>query len=430
MGTSYESSALRRLRVAIETAGNFAVDQTGSPSNFKDVPFTEDTWSPSYDQEQLYPQTVRSTLDDYELEVLGRKSAKAAFSTALAGTGILQDGTQAAAALPVASGTGVVCWINMMLQTVLGGAQQEAGGLGATTQVQAGTTATVVNVTAGHGVRFVAGKVIGCVVNGRMELREVLSRSTDAISVKVAFSGVPATSSTAYSGVTYFLAKDPTSTLQLWAEGAHDYDRFWLGGMNGGFSLETKVGTAAIPKIGWQLAGPLWTKMSNAAMTAASYPNYTLAAMGDFELVVGTVGSTTLTRQPISDMTWAPAVTYQQITSGAVSGAVQSILRQRRIRKAPVWGGTFTPYWDNVTDYFAAQAARTSLAFFLQIGSSTTGPCFLISAPTAQIEPVMGVKPTGGVAGQQVTFRCRNDSALGDGTGGLLDSPLRITIVG
>lgn len=429
MGTSYESSLLRRLRVALEAPGSFAVDQTGTAANFDDVPFTEDTWSPSHDQEQLYPQTVQQTMDQYEKEVLGRKSTKVRFSTALAGSGILQDGSQAAAALPVPTGTGVKWWLAKMWAAIMGGYAQEAGGLGATTQVQAGTTTTTINVTGGHGVRFTAGRVIACTVNGRLELREVLSRSTDAISVKVAFSGIPSTSSTVYGGPTAYLTADPAYTLQLWAEGAHDYDRFWYGGLNGGFSLETKVGTAALPKLAFDLAGPLWTKMSNVALAAATYGNYSLATMGDFEMIVATVGSTTLTRQPISDASWAPAVTYQQITSGTVAGAVQSILRQRRIRKVPVWGGSFTPYWDNVFDYYAAQAARSNLAFFLQVGSATGGPCFLISAPTAQIEPVVQ-KATGGVAGQQVTFRCRNDLALGDNLGALLDSPLRIHMVG
>jgi hypothetical protein len=428
MGTSYEIEQLRRLRVAIETAGQLAVDQTGSPSNFKDVPFTEGSLNADRKQESTWPKTQKQTVDQHELEVLGRKTVSCAFTTALSGSGVVQDGTQTSTAqFPVASGTGVAWWLAMMMQTVMGGMRQEGTAKSAQTQVQAGSTTSLINVTATHGVRFTAGGFIACVVNGRVEMREVLSVATDAISVKVAFSGTPSNGSAVYTGPTFYYTQNPTSTLQLWDESAHDYKRFWYGGLQGGFTLDTKIGTDSVPMIGWQLDGPLWTKMSNSAMAAATYGNYSLAHDGDFEFIVATVGSTTRTQQPIAEAAFTASPKYQMITGGGAT-AVQSIIRQIRQRAVP-FTLAFSSYWDNITDFYAGQSARTAYNFGLQIGSTTAGPCFLLTAPTAQVR-LPKDKSVSNTEGMAVTAVLRNDSALGDNTGGLLDSPFRLHVMG
>lgn len=429
MGTSYEVEQLRRLRVAIEAAGSFAVDQTGSPANFQDVPFTESSLQAKRLQEQTWPKTQKQTLDNYELEVLGRKSCTVAMTTALSGSGVLQDGSQTATSqFPVNTGTGVKWWLAMMMATVMGGYRQESSAKNAQTQVQAGSTTTTINVTATHGTRFTAGGFIACVVSGRIEMREVLSVATDAISVKIAFSGTPSNGSAVYTGPTFYYTQNPTSTLQLWDESAHDYKRFWYGGLQGGFTLDTKVGTDSIPMIGWQLGGPRWVKMPNAAMASATYGNYSLAHDGDYEFLVATVGSTTRTQQPVAEAQFTATPQYQQITGGGAT-SVESIVRQIRMRKVPFTLG-FSSYWDNITDFYAGQSARTAYNLTLQIGSSTAGPCFLLTAPTSQVKVPEDKAVSGPVEGMGLMATLRNDSALGDGTGGLLDSPFRLHVMG
>lgn len=394
---SIEVSTIGRLRVAVETgASAFGVDQSGTPSNFIDIPVVENSIQSTRAQEKLNPLTLQNYLDDYSKSVLGPKSTTLNFSSILAGTGT-----------PLLGNTAVSTAANnalyRMLETIMGYATVP-GVSGAVTQVQAASTTTTINVTATHGANFTPGSVIGCLINGRMEVREILSRSGDAIGVKVAFSAVPATSSQVYYGITFCLTADPANSLQFIHNGAESADHYMYGGLQGGFDLD--VSTGQLPKINYKLAGAIWSQISS-SLAVGSISNFSPAATMDSEFIVGTVGSTTRNVVHCSAETWSPNIKYTMVKSPS---GVNTILRARRARDRVI-SAKFTQYRDSsMFDFEAAEAAKTSLALFKQLGS-TPGSTVFLSAPTVQVISHSRTDADG-LAATEISVEGRNDEAL------------------
>lgn len=434
MGTAKEDIRLRRARQYVEPAGSYAVDDTTNLStDFLDLAITEGTVQPTRDVVKLNPNTLKQTKDQRDVQIQGIRTPRLNLTGILASFGTVGgvaglDGTQIAANVPVISGTGTKYPLAQMLAALLGGFASEAGGLGAQTKVQAGTTATVVNVTAGHGVRFTKGKAIGITINGRLEVREVLSRSTDAITVKDAFSTTPSTNAVCYGSCTIYLAEDPQTSLQYVVEGQNTADRYAYLGMQGTLGLNMKAGE--LP--GWtsQLSGANHTKLSTAAMTAATYSLFSPAAAIDAEFRVATVGATTRQVIHAPETSWSPNFEFVDVTSTSPS-AVQTRLRKMRIRKDPPASGKFTVYRDasNALDFetiFAADsyASPQQYALFQQIGSAP-GSTILISAPTVQFWQPQE-KAFNNIAGLEVGWDARTDQAINDPTSEIGNSCLRI----
>lgn len=410
---SIEDARLGRLRVYIEPNGSYAVDNTSNLSgDFVDVPYVEGSAQTNNGLSWLDPQTTKQYLDSYDEKIAGPKSCTLSFDALLSPPTTSLTGNGA----PITEST---WWLARLLKTIMGSLTAPATS-GATTEVQSGTTSTVVNVTTGHGVRFSKGTGIGCVVNGRYEYREVLSVSTDAVSVKVAFSGTPTTSSTVRASYTFALTENPDASLQLVLEGAEAYNRFAFLGLQGGFSLD--VTTGQLPKISFALTGASWMKLSNAALAAASITNFKPSASFNSEFIAATVGSTTRTVVHAQGETWTPGITYEPVSS---SSGVETIARMRRVRNRAV-SGQFNPYFDSSgLDWHALAAARTKLAMFKQIGSSTSEGGVLLSAPTVQILTPQRAQ-NGNLDALQVQWEGRHDEAVASPTTDFHRSAFRI----
>jgi hypothetical protein len=397
-----EDIRLGRLRVAVEsTRANFAVSQVSSPANFLDMPYVEGTVQPQKMQDNLDPQSTQGYLDQYELDVLGKRSATLALTTHLSGSGVELNGT-------VAPLTASTWWMARILQTIMGGLNTSSSP-GVNTQVQAGSTATVINVTVGHGVRFTAGGAIACIVNGRYECREVLSVATNAVSVKVAFSGTPANGTQVLGAYTFFLAEDPVDSLQFILEGRENADKWGFFGCQGGIGIN--VNTAELAQLTLNLTGADWSQLTPGAFVPGTLTNYNPVPVVDSEFVVGTVGSTTRTVINCQGQTWSPGITYTPIPSP--TAPAQTLIGFRRTRQRSV-SGSFNPYFDSsvTPDWYTASSTRANLALFQQIGSSVSGGGMaLLSAPTVQIESAPQRADNGGLSAVTVNWKARHDAA-------------------
>lgn len=405
---SVELSSLGRLRVALETGVSaYGVDQSASPSNFIDVPIVEGSLAVTRTEDLLDPQTMQLALDNFSLSVRGVRSCSVNFSSVLASTGSAYTG----AASPALATTDD--WALHRLFTTIMGGVLAPGVPNASTAVVAGSTTTVINVTTGHGVHFTQGSVIGCIVNGRVEAREILTKLSDAITVKVAFSGIPATGSQIYYGHTFYLTENPLNSLQFMHDGMEDYDKHVYGGLQGGFTLD--LATGQLPKVNFALNGAYWAKLANATIAAGTIANHSPAAHMDTEFLVGTVGSSTRNVVHVSSETWTPNIQYIDIKSKA---GVGTVLRKRRGR-GRVIAGKFTMLEDSTQfDFAAAAAAKTELAMFSQLGS-VAGNIVLLSAPNCQVK-VPQKTDNNGAAGLEVEWMGRNDNtAVASGYAGL-----------
>ena len=298
-----------------------------------------------------------------------------------------------------------------LLQAIMGGSIATTNP-GAQTTVQAGTTTTTVNVTASHGGRFQAGGVIACQTvagSSNLELREVLSVSTDAVSVKEAFSATPVTGTPVRGGVTVYLTEDPDTSLQVMIEGREATDGVVLRGLQGGFSLTLPVGGRG--QLSASLAGAGWARLGSSSVTVPSYTNVSPLALNPLDVTVPTVGSTTLVSVAASEFTCEPQIAYAPQKSGA---ATETIARMKRQPARPVVKGSFTaPYQDDT--WYTARDGREVRAVFAR-GGNLAGSAFLISIPTVQITEVQPGASGEGIAGQKVSFEGRHDTEIGGST--------------
>ena len=406
---SIEAHVLRWLGIYEETAGNYQTDHSGTPGDFLALPYREGTLEAQLAQEPLDPMTGKMRLDGTDEVVLGPKSCSLSASVTLHSHGQDLDGDVTPTTLLRA------------LQTIMGGMTATTDESAQTT-VQAGTTTTVVNVTTGHGGRFEAGGVIGCEVvsgSGLIEAREVASVSTDAVTVKQAFSATPVSSSAVRGGITVYMTEDPTSSLQALIEGREATDGLYLAGLQGGFSLQLPVG--GLGEIQFALQGAGWGRVGSSSATIPSYSIFSPMALSPLEVTVPTIGSTTRVVVPQSEVTITPQIVYAPQRSGA---ATHTIARMRRMPTRPLVQGTFTaPYEDDT--WYTAHSSRTDLALFAQAGNVPGSTC-LISVPTIQIHTPPQPGASGeNIAGQAVSWQARHDAEIGS-TSALSYSALRI----
>ena len=414
---SLELSRLGRLRIAIESGTSaFGVSQAASPSNFIDMPCMEGSVAPDMQEEFLDPQTLQTMVDDYATQVKTTRSTGLKFSTALCGTGTPLVGNTV---LPTQAN-----WAhNRLLRTVMGGVLAPSLA-GAPTLVAAGSTTTTINVTSGHGGNFTRNSAIGVTVNGRVEAREILSISTDAISLKVALSAAPSTGAACYYPHTFYLTEDPQDSLQFLWDGMENGEKYCLAGMQGGFGIDMETGQIA--KINVDLQGANWTKLGSSSIAAGTITNYSPAANIDSEFIVGTVGSTTRNLIHCTKESWNPSIKYLPVMSS--SATYNNTLRMRRDRNRVI-AGEFTTYFDSSAfDFYAAAASNTQLSMFRQIGSVAANGIVLLSAPTVQ---VMTPNKSNGdeISSLTVPWVGRNDrSGLGPTQGSYHSSAFKIHV--
>lgn len=313
----------------------------------------------------------------------------------------------------------------------MGGEAKAAGSTSST-----GSTATVVNVQSGHGSRFSVGGVLGWVnASSLLEVREIESIATDAITLKHALSGSPSSTNAIYNAATYYMTEDPSESLQFIVEGVESDDRWLLlgGQAVGGMTLAFDITGASLPSVTVNLTFASWKYASETsgtitgAISTATYSNYEPITGHAGELRVFTVGASTLVTSSIvhcSTLAFTPKIVFVPVTSPS---GTMTISRWRAGRAMPPVEGSFTTYFQDAT-WFTARDSRTDKAVFYQAGQ-TAGSTVMISAPTVQIVNPQRVPDASQLAGQAIAFKGRRDSDVASSTSEVAKSPFRIHLV-
>ena len=414
-------SALGRTRIAAEAA--FAVDESGTPANFLDLPIVENsgTFVPLTDH--LEPELQQQYLHSYTNSkmVLAKKSSTLALTTYLAGTGAPQDGNNAWS----------TTWALGRLLAALMGAAYQGTPQAAATAVTAGSTTTSVNVTAGHGNTLGApggAYAVRIQSTGLYEAREILSVTANAVVPKVAHSAAPVTGEPIIWATTFGLTNNLAgflSTLQFIIEGAESGDEYVGLGMQGTMSIDITQGQIA--KLSAQLTGASWVR-SSASLAAATITDFSPIAHMTSELILGT-GTITAsqTRNVVShsSSTWTPGLANLPVTSPE-GPASSGIIGWKRARGRAITGQVQV-YDDTATNWITADTNRTDLSLFQQVGMTTSG-IVLLSAPTVQLSVVPPRTPANDLYGFLVSWAGRNDEAIAAPSTDVQRSAFRIHI--
>lgn len=413
-----EIHAIARARAFSEAT--FAADASASLASFTDIPAQEGSMSLEIITDSHNPNHLVQHLDDYPIEVLGKRSAKLTMTLPLAPTGT--------AAGPLT--TAVQGPLGLLLKASMGGEFLGTGSTGA-----AGSTATVLNVGTGKGVGYSVGGVIGWVnTSGVLEVREIESIATDAVTVKYAFSGVPATSAEFYSGATYYLTQNPTETLQFLVAGAESDDRWLLCGgqlTSVGLALDPTGGAIPNLQLTYEFATYLESDETASAITGAigfaTYSNYSPIVGHVGELRVAPVGQATFLtshRVHASVIGYTPKFTFVRVTSPS---GTMTVFQWRRSRVAPVIEGEFTLPFQDLT-WNALRDARSPRAIWYQLGV-TAGSSVMLSAPTTQIVNPQRTGDGVGIAAQTVAWKGRLDGDVSSTTTDAAKSAFRIHLI-
>lgn len=407
---SIELDALKVVKVDVEDAGSYNAAQS-FPGAFLDFPYKEGSLEIATNQEMLDPAIGTVCIDAMPAaKIPGIKTCTATLTSTLHSHGQDLDGD-------VTPTDGDSWALARVMKAVMGGSAATTNASAQTT-VQAGGSSTLVNVTTSHGARFQAGCAIGCTTSAGFEVREVASVSTDAVTVRKAFSGAPTEGTAVRGGITFYLTSDPDTSLQLVYEGRELSDRVRLQGMQGGMALTVSPGQ--LPEVSFSLTGATWANLSDGS-DVPSCPSYTLYSppvVSAAELLFAAHSGTTRTPIDWSALTITPNLTYAAVKSG---GASETVKRMKRQRGVPVLSGSFTMPLE-ATTMFDTWAARTYQMLTVQLGASA-GSTLLITIPKVQIVNVQRAASDSGIAGLTVSFEATEDSL---GTTDLLKSAYRI----
>lgn len=411
----FVNNSTGRLRIIDE--GTFSTDMVASIGSAIDVPVVGSLLPPA-PQEMLDPNTMQQRIDERDELVLGTKGpVSLGVTTRMAShnTPLVGNVTPPAAS---------AWWLRLLMLASWGGVRAETAEAGATT-VQAGTTATVVNVTASHGDRFVPGSALGVVINGILYMAPVKSVAADAVTLKHALPSVPSNGSTVYGAVTFYPTESPSTSLNAFYEGLEPTDRWQYRGM-----VANGFGMNLVPRqladFTWNLIGPGWTKLGSSTLAKGAVANFGPAALKDSSMVVTTVGSTTRTITSYNSLSLAHAFEMEALPG---PDGYENVIDYSRVRSdESIITGQVTDYYSAsgpaLRDWFTHHQSRDDLAFFISAGS-VPGFAFLIELPTLQVSVAPQRAPAGKTAGANFGFRCRNDADLGDSSE-LTRAPVRI----
>jgi hypothetical protein len=429
IGTGPTVEGIARLRVIVEAAGSFCVDQTSSPglASYTAVPAIEGTIEfPAGQLETIPTNTLVQTRWDYPEEIIGKKKpVTLKFSMWLAPTGtVTSDGV-----------TAVQGALGLILKAVMGGES-----LGTGTRAVAGWTSSAGSVDAGEGGSMLAGNALAWVnASGIAEAREIEQRSTDALTLKRALSGTPSNTNTLYGSATYYMSSDPDTSLQFVVEGAEQTDRWLLLGCQmTSMALDLPIGSEnAAPKITFTFESTSWlygddcaTPITGSDLAVSTYSNFSPIAGYAGRFMAQTVTTATFTGSTVdvSAVSFDPKWSFGRVTSP--SGTMATLRWLAKRQAAACIEGSFQTYFSDFS-HFDWRDNKTDLAMTYQIGTSVAANAgvVLISVPTAQVVEVMR-NNADGVANETIKFKGRNDSetVLSPATD-LSRSPFRIHLI-
>ncbi len=418
-------SKIERVRGLQESS--FVTDGSGTMGNFFELPFHEGTLALELLRPTQTPMHAQQRLGGYPSPVLMPKAATLAFDCNLE-----TFTTKAASTVAPTSH-----WLAEMLESALGGAHLVTG-----TSAAGTPTTSVMSAAVSTTIR--PGAAVGIVTPGGLfEFREVKSKSSNQITLKLATTSAAATSSIIYGSTTNYYATRQTSAgntyMQFVCEGFNTEDR-WL--LRGGVleSLALTFGPATIPKCGFKWKFARWDQADGGSgsaydgtgneIAASTYTNTVTLVQADSEHRSPTVGTATLSGTLLESSTLeiTPNITWVPVHS---SSGTNTIVAWVKTHSAPVISGSFTVPFEDSIAWFTAHTSRTAKAHFLQIGSSTTDGGVLVSVPNTRITGTPQRVDVNGVAGLKMDFvsLLDTDTTAESGYEALAESPFRIHFI-
>lgn len=396
---TFELASLKTCRIAVEPAGSYGVE-IALGSDYLYLPITEDFAMPSPEREMQDPMVAQALLNGSSLKVPGKRSGSAKLDMILGSHGLDIDGD---VAMPA-----ITAWpLRALLQTILGGFST-ATSHGSQVTVQSGSTTTAINVTTGAGsARMTKGQALGITTANGLEWAEILSISTDAVSLRQALSATPTVGQPVRHSATFFATQDPDTSLQLAMAGAEVDDHFRFSGAQcAGLAIEAKPGM--MPKLSVDLKGrgvrPI-AAHSGLAEIAHSYFSPIIASGGC--ITTPAFGVTTRVDPYVSDVALTFDHKFDVIASYCHTDNIARMKRQRPAGGKAAKVSITVPYED--TSWMTAQDTKALFSVFFQLGSEV-GASGLLSFPRMQVVGVKRGSSGTNLAGQVVELEALQDT--------------------
>ena len=396
---SLELASLKTCRIAVEPAGSYGVE-IALGASYQYLPITEDFAMPAPEREMQDPMVAQALINSTSIKVPGKRSGSAKIDMILGSHGLDVDGD---VTMPLIS-----AWpLRALLETVLGGFST-ATPHAAQVTVQAASTTTTINVTAGAGsARMTKGQALGITTANGLEWAEILSISTDAVSLRQALSATPTVGQPVRHSATFYATQNPDTSLQLAMAGAEVDDHFRFSGAQcSGFAIECKPGM--LPKLSVDLKGRGVRSIaahSGLAEITHSYFSPIIASGGC--ITTPAFGVTTRVDPCVSDCAPSFDHKYDAVTSYC---ATDNIARMKLQRPAAGKAAKLTltmPYED--VSWVTARDSKSLVSVFFQLGSEV-GASGLLSFPRMQVVGVKRASSGTNLAGQTIELEALQDT--------------------
>lgn len=413
---------LQRLRVQQEST--FASELSGSLGSFEDIRII--SAEAQIEMENLDDEATTQRTLQTRKKIRGRDRVESLdIEVDFLPTGTALDSGASPGADP-SSGHGIV------LQAVLGGYEAAAG---TTEDGAAASTTTALEVT--DATNFSEGSVVGAVVGGTVEVRDVVGKSGTTLTPRVAFSAAPDDGGAVYNSYQWYVDESVNKPLQFIAEKEDRNSIHWLLGCALTGDLGFSLSLAELVRMSFGLSGAKWlhdddvgtplagaeTSLQEATYNEADIP---LQFIDSTVIFAKTTGGTPATYAsiPVSELSIEPSgITHQaHMTPGGTNG----ISRYQMVPERPVATASFTAPLeaDELRTYEQSWYDEDYYTLSVQFGT-TAGKITYISLPSVQITSVQPAA-SGDYAGYTVTVEAHEDQDQSDFATTKKRSPIRI----
>lgn len=368
-----EPFRLRRLRVLETTESSFGVSQ--SFASALDVPFLEGTLRLAINREPLPDESSRTRIAERFSGFWGLKSWELSFEMHLRSHGATLDATTLYSSVTNDA-------LDRLLTAALGA--RVAHGSGGGGSLATGTPSTTsIDVTNTQGDRFLTGRHLLVRPNGTYyQAREVDSRATDTIGLKMALSAAPVATDPIYGAATYHFTESPSQSVQFRLYGRGTNDQIEL--LGGALTIDRiVVMRGRLATIRFVARGVDYNSITGDTFLIPTYLNAPAIPVVKSQFLVQ--AHTTTTRRQLdaaAGIEFRPEIVWQPHES--IDG-VQGVLGWICIRQG-LSGAFMYPLDADVTKvYELARDNRTLQQVWCQIGAEGPGKVVSLSAPTVQV---------------------------------------------
>lgn len=389
---TYSVSTLFKAAIATENRSNYGTNLSGSVS-YNDAPFITCDITDTHEKHSV--DAGQQRMDSMESRVNGRNRPTVAASMYLVG-----------APQPLSeSGTPQTSPVMTMISTIMGGQWATSGAL----VVSAGSGS--LSVASGKGANFKPGQIVGAKdSNGVLQVTQVRTVSSDALTFAWPLPFSVASGSTLFSSHTAYLTQDPTGSLQIERIGASTSAVDIATGLQGNFTLATPLD--AIPTVDFALEGAAHFTGSNTVLTEQDY-NITPPHSVDSQVLFAPVNPASPPSAFVtSECSITPAIQYSNVEG---YGGVNNIMAKRRTRSVPVATFSLSGYFTDRT-YWEARRDGDRYFLCLRLGSSE-GRTVVILLPNVELDAEWGTMDSGDLLGESIAGSAHEPSSNTAATG-------------